>query len=211
MNTTNIQKRNIKDPCRKEACWIDINKMLIEGMKNDNNKLFWQCIKSQPHKENIKVAPLQTYERKRATSSKEYAEILNRQFQSLFIQDYGNEISKIQGHKYREINNLTINVKGIEHLLEKLIVNNASGLDDLPTYMLKELYIKSNTTTIQPLPNVILPQDCIKANITSIFKMVNNTLAENYLPLTCTCCKEAQIRLGGHLKFVPIHYSSWVR
>jgi hypothetical protein len=58
-------------------------------MKNDNNKPFWTFVKSK-QKENIGVAPLQTDHANLATDSKEKAEILNRQFQSVFTQDDGN-------------------------------------------------------------------------------------------------------------------------
>ncbi len=45
----------------------------------------------------------------------------------------------MDGPEYPQINNLSINFKGIEKVFRKLKVSNASEPDDLPAYILKEL------------------------------------------------------------------------
>ncbi len=47
-------------------------------------------------------------------------------FQSVFTQDDGDDISEMDKPDYLQINNLTINVKGVEKLLKKLTENQQS-------------------------------------------------------------------------------------
>lgn len=70
--------------------------MVFEGMKNDNNKPPWRFVKSQ-QKGNIGVALLQNDEWKLAEDSKENAEVLTRQFQSVFTQGDGYINDKLDG------------------------------------------------------------------------------------------------------------------
>ncbi len=71
----------------------------------------------------IGVAPLQNNGRKLVLDSSEKAEILNKQFQSVFIQDDGNEISGMDDPEYSQINNLIINVNAVNKLFKELNVN----------------------------------------------------------------------------------------
>jgi hypothetical protein len=188
----------------KKSRWNYINKILIDGMKNDNNKPFWRFVKSQ-QKEDIGVAPLKTDHPDLAKDSKEKAEILNRQFQSVFTQDDGKGIPAMDGPDYPQINDLKIINKGVVKLLQNLKVNKAPGPDDLPAYILKELAdeVAPILTAIftQSLQQGSLPRDWLKANVAPIFKKGNKNLAVNYRPvsLTCICCKVMEHIICKHM------------
>jgi hypothetical protein len=62
-----------------------IKSTINEGLQSNNSKPFWKYIKSKKH-ENIGVSPL-TQGVQLVTSSKEKADILIRQFQSVFTKD----------------------------------------------------------------------------------------------------------------------------
>ena len=202
-DTYNTHKKETLKSMRK-ARWKYINKILLEGME-DNNKPFWRYLKSK-QKEHIGVAPLKNNEGILAKDSKEKAEILNTQFQSVFTHDDAEkELPKMDGPEYPRINELVINENGVEKLLSNLKVNKASGPDDLPATVLKELSheIAPILTVIftQSLQTGSLPKDWLKANVAPIFKKGNRHLAENYRPvsLTCVCCKVMEHIICRHM------------
>ncbi len=92
---------------------------------HENNNLFWWFVESQ-HNDNVgDVVLFQNGEGNQAEDSKAKAETPNRQFQSVFIQDNGNDICAVDGHNYPHINYFALNVKGVETLLKKLKNNKA--------------------------------------------------------------------------------------
>ena len=187
----------------RSARWNYINKILLIGLNENNTKPFWKYIKSTKQ-ENIGVAPLQK-DGETKTDSIDKAEILNDQFKSVFTKDKENYSPKMEDPEYPTIDTLSIHIKGVEKLLQKLKVNKASGPDDLPAYILRE-----TATEIAPLLTAIfnqslksgtLPEDWLKANIAPIFKKGNKNLAENYRPvsLTCICCKVMEHIICKHI------------
>ncbi len=115
---TYIKKEPIGRKTRKKAT----KKILlqhVEGMKKCNINSLWWAIKSQ-QRENIGDVPLQTKKGKIAKDNKEKTDILNRKFQSVFTHDYSNPMVmpylKFDGPEYPQINNFTINVRGVETL-----------------------------------------------------------------------------------------------
>ncbi len=93
----------------------------------------------------------------------------------LFIteQDDGDKISDMDWPEYLQINMLRVNGEGVKTLLEKLNVNKASGSDDLPAYILKELAEEISPILtikyIQSLQDSSLSQYWLKANVTPFF------------------------------------------
>ncbi len=73
------------------------------------------------------------------TSGKDHAEILNGQFESVFTVDDGSPAPELNGEGYPCISPCVIMEEGIHKLLAGLNVNKASGLDEIPCWLLTEL------------------------------------------------------------------------
>ena len=69
----------------------------------------------------------------------EKTDILSRQFASVFTSDSGGTQARLYGPTYPAIKPLTIDQYGVEKLLQGLNVSKASGPDNLPCRLLKEL------------------------------------------------------------------------
>ncbi len=93
----------------------------------DNNKPCWWFAKSQQKRTDAGNI---------VEDSKEKAETLNWQFQSVFTQEDGNKISWIDGSAYPQVHNLTINVRGVENYYRKW---KSTKPDDLPAVFYEEL------------------------------------------------------------------------
>ena len=202
--------RHIQKSIQREmrrARWTYINKILIQGLEEDNNKPFWKFVKSRKQ-DNIGVAPLKE-EGKIFTESKAKAEILNRQFKSVFTQEGDGPLPDPLCQRFPEIGDITINSEGIQKLLQSIKPNKASGPDDIPCRLLKELAkeIAPILTIIfnQSLDTGVTPSDWNKANVAPIFKKGNTNSPANYRPvsLTCVCCKILEHIVVRH---VILHY-----
>jgi hypothetical protein len=129
------------------------------------------------------------------SNSRDKAEILNRQFDSVFTNEDTDNIPTLPGEKTPLISDLTIQVPGVQKLLSQLNANKAAGPDSVTCRILKELAteLAPATTALfnQSLSSGRIPEDWARANITPIFKKGNHNQAENYRPvsLTCVCCK----------------------
>ena len=176
-----------------EARWNYVNKALQEGLENNNNKPFWQYVKAR-RQDSVGVAPLKE-DGILYTDNSEKADILNRQFQRVFTKENEAPMPNLVGAPYPTCGALVVNVDGVKKLLSSLKINKATGPDNLPCYVLRELAedIAPILTFIfnQSLRTGTLPTDWVKANVAPIFKKGNTNKAENYRPvsLTCVCCK----------------------
>ncbi len=187
----------------KKAHWEYVNNILTESLVSNNSKPFWKYIKSK-RQENIGIAPL-LKDGKLHSDSTEKANILNTQFQSVFTQDDGSLIPRLQGESYPDIDNLTITTPGVQKLLEKINPQKASGPDNIPDRVLKELApeIAPCLTAIfnKSLDTGQLPDTWTQANVTPIYKKGNKHAAENYRPvsLTCICAKLMEHIICHHI------------
>ena len=102
---------------------------------------------------------------------------------------------RLFGNKYPSIGNLSITLKGVQKLLEKINISKAAGPDLIPGTMLNmlaaELAPIVHAIFTQSLDTGELPRDWSMANVAPIFKKGNRVLAENCKPvsLTCITCK----------------------
>ena len=64
------------------------------------------------------------------------SEILNKQFQSVFTKKSTTATPRLFGNKYPSIGNLSITLKGVQKLLEKINISKAAGPDLIPGRML---------------------------------------------------------------------------
>ena len=115
---------------------------------------------------------------------------------------------------------LTINIEGVEKLLSGLNPSKASGPDEIPCRLLKELSheLAPVLTAIfnQSLNSGILPKVWSKAFITPVFKKGSRCEPENYRPVSLTCvsckilehiiCKHIRLHLERHEILTPLNH-----
>ena len=131
--------RHFQKECKRKvrkAEWAYTNNTIMEGLENNNPKPFWKYIKSRKQ-DNIGVAPLKTNEQL-VNDSKGKAEILIRQFKSVFTREQHTTLPKTTKHIKDTIPTIIIRPEGVEKLLTQLNPSKASGPDDIPNKILKE-------------------------------------------------------------------------
>jgi len=192
-----VAYRKVRSACNRhlaESKNNHINSVLKEALEHNNTKPFWRHVKAL-RKENVGVAPL-IRDSALHSDPAEMADILSDQFESVFVRDedlVGN--ADLPGTPLPPIPPLVINVNGILKLLKDLDVSKASGPDQIPNRILKELasYLAPVLSAIfnQSLDSETLPRDWKSANITPVFKKGNRNLASNYRPvsLVSVACK----------------------
>ena len=187
----------------RKARWSYINNILQLSLEENDSKPFWKYVKSQ-RQDNIVVTTLKS-KGQLHTDNTTKAEILNRQFKSVFTKEDKSTVPKLSGPAYPPISELSIEINGVVKLLSKLNPSKASGPDNIPCRILKELAVEIAPvlTAIfqQSLASGQLPTDWSKANITPVFKKGDKNLAENYRPvsLTCISCKLLEHIICSHI------------
>jgi hypothetical protein len=180
--------------------------------KQETNKKFWTYIK-HCKQDSSGVAPFLDQDGKLVDDAKGKAEILNKQFTSVFstvspltpaqtsaqlLQDhhptFGATVGS-QNYPGTSMPDLVITENGVTKLLKNLKPHKAAGPDNIRPLILKELYQE-----ISPILTFIFqislstgetPDEWKQANVVPIFKKGPRNLAGNYRPvsLTCICCK----------------------
>lgn len=179
------------------------NHTLTTALEEGNHKPFWGYIKCQKMDAGG-VAPLKK-DGKLYSSSTDKAEILSEQFSSVFTRDQMDAIAHLPGHDYPSIDKLTVTEEGVAKLLSKLSPFKASGPDDIPNRLLKELSteLAPAMTALfnQSLQTGQLPQEWKLANVSPIYKKEDKHIAANYRPisLTCVCSKLLEHIVVSHL------------
>ena len=79
------------------------------------------------------------------SDSSSKSEILNKQFQSVFTKKSTTATPRLFGNKYPSIGNLSITLKGVQKLLEKINISKAAGPDLIPGRMLNMLAPRVST------------------------------------------------------------------
>ena len=131
------------------------------------------------------------------SNSQTKAELLNKQFETVF--------TKIAGKEYSKINRLDISTAGLQKLLANLDTNKSSGPDALSNTIMKNCAedVAPAITDIYKRNLTIgtLSSDCRNSNVSSIFKKGNKHGASNYRPvsLTSVCCKLLEHILCRHI------------
>lgn len=180
-----------------------VNGILEDSLDEGNPRPFWRYIKSQKQ-DNFGIAPLKHHGEIRS-DSKGKAEALSDQFKSVFSKQHEGAIPTLPGPAFQHINRLQISVDGVTKLLQQLKVNKASGPDDIPCRILKELAIEISPVITflfrKSIDTGDLPQDWLKANIAPVFKKGDRHSAANYRPvsLTCVLCKSVEHIIVKHL------------
>jgi len=202
----------------RQAYWTHLETILTPGEEAGEHrcmKKFWSFIKHS-RKDNIGVSSLR--EGGILTSdAKEKANILNRQFESVFTCDteYPAEL-KLPDGSFPVMRDIEITQPGVLKLLQQLNVHKAPGPDGISPRVLKEL-----SHRVAPMLTMIfkksyltgtVPKDWRQAYVTPIYKKGNKNDASNYRPvsLTCIACKLMEhiitSNLMGHARTHKILY-----
>ena len=127
---------------------------------------------------------------------KDKADILNRQYQSVFTHEDPNiPVPDPDGDPYPDMQQITVTDEGVRKLLQKSNPRKASGPDMVPARFLKEC-----SEELSPILTIIfnkslqtgtVPDEWKKANVSAVFKKGQRYDPANYRPvsLTCLCCK----------------------
>ena len=185
-------KRNCTQQLRRARSGY-ISEVIGAAFEQQDTKPFWKFIKSCKN-DSPGVAPLKSRGVLHSDSGTK-AELLNAQFRSVFTKEDLASIPRLEGDNYPSMDNITVAVEGVEKLLRNIKAHKASGPDNIPCRLLKELAseLAPCLTRIfqESLSSGQLPDDWKKARIAPAFKKGSTCLAENYRPisLTCVCCK----------------------
>ena len=182
----------------RQAYWTYINGIIEaedpEVDRPPKQKRFWNYIKSL-RKDSTSVSPLKDNGRL-FNSPKDKADILNRQYQSVFThEDPDIPVPDPDGDPYPDMEHITVTEEGVRKLLQKSNPRKASGPDMVPARLLKECSeeLSPILTCIfnKSLQTGIVPDDWKTANVSAIFKKGQRYDPANYRPvsLTCLCCK----------------------
>jgi hypothetical protein len=149
-------------------------------------------------------APLKT-EGQLVADTKQNANILNEQFQSVFTIESIDNIPNKGVSPHPVIPSLTITTPGIQKLLNNINPHKASGPDNISSRILKDLQnLTAPILTIifkKSLQTECIPSDWKHANVAPAYKKGENYNAVNYRPISLTCisCKIMEHVITKHI------------
>ena len=128
---------SLKKPRRSmhKAEWEYINNTITQGVQTNNSKPFWKYIESIKQ-DNIGVTPLKK-NGSLVCDSKEKAEILLDQFQSVFTRDGGSAPPYLDPSQHPVMSDININSAGVCKLFITINRHKACGPHQIPNVILK--------------------------------------------------------------------------
>ena len=162
-----------------------------------NPKEFWAYVRKKlntksgvsPLSENVKDQDSLKFD------DKDKANILQKQFSSVFIKEQVGELPSITNKTDNRIQDCAVSVEMVRKEILSLNINKSCGPDEINRLMLIELvdFIASPLALLmnKTLECGSLPQDWKKAFVSPIYKKDARNVAENYRPisLTSVVCK----------------------
>ena len=121
------------------AYWTYINTIIEPADTADrpaSQKRFWGYIKSLK-KDSTGISSLKE-NGKLHTDPSDKANILNRQYQSVFTQEDTRNIPTVDGIPFPSMPEITVTNQGVEKLLSQLNPHKASGPDGIPARVLRD-------------------------------------------------------------------------
>ena len=112
-----------------------VNEAFGGSLEVNDGKAFWNYIKLQ-RTESIGIPPLQVGD-KVFYSNEGKADILNKQLQSVFTLEDISSLPQLPPSPYPQIDELIINIPGLERHLKELKPNKAAGPDQISPWVLK--------------------------------------------------------------------------
>ena len=186
-----LQRKGVQSFIRR-SYWKRVENSILgenEQKFGETQKKFWKHVKSVK-KNRTGTAPLKDNGLLHS-DARSKANILNRQYHSVFSQEDIDNIPEPDVPDYPAMPEIHVSEEGVYKLLSDLNVNKASGPDLIPSKILK--------IAAQPLSRCLallfnrylasgtLPQDWCTANITPVFKKGERFKAANYGPVSLTC------------------------
>ena len=133
----NTLKKKMQKVC-KEAYNNYVNSIICPDLQS-NPKRFWSHISSK-RCDNNGVAPLRGPRGATYTGSRDKANILNHQFCSVFNRDEDpSTLPDLGPSPFPSIDRIEVSTNGVIKLLKKLNPHKATGPDNIPARLLKEL------------------------------------------------------------------------
>ncbi len=160
----------------------------------EDSKRFWSYIKHQKQDSNG-IAPLKGSDGLLHSDVPSKAEILNRQFHSVYTKEDMSNMPSKGPSPHPTMNTIIVGVNGVEKLLKGLNIHKAAGPDAVPTRFLHDFATELAPTMTKifqaSLDTGTIPDDWREAAIVPIFKKGERQLASNYRPvsLTSVSCK----------------------
>ena len=198
--------RKFQKHCKREFKQAEVdyvNRIIQDGLDNNNTKPFWKYIKSK-RQDNIGTPPL----KKNGTLVNDgvgKSEIFVDQFKSVFTKITKRDLPTMSAKCKTNISPLHINSNGVEKLLSSINVKKSTGPDSIPNIILKDCakQIAPGLSAIFQcsIDSGELPDDWVNANISPIYKKGDVHLPENYRPvsLTSVSCKILEHIICKHL------------
>ena len=197
--------KKIQKLCKNEirnAEWKYINSTILDGLEKNNNKPFWNFVKSRK-KDNTGVSPLKV-DGKLFSDPKSKSNILLDQFKSVFTKPDKSPLPHLKSPPV-QIDQIKICKKGVTKLLKDIKPSKAPGPDAIPNIVLKTCAenISPSLSLIfqRSLDTGILPKDWLTANVSCAFKKGDRHQAENYRPISLTSvpCKLLEHIICRHI------------
>lgn len=176
----------------------------IASQAKTNPKLFWSHVRSKL-KTKSGVAPLENENNELKFKEKEKADILQKQYLSVFTKEPPGEVPPIEPCTTTTLSECEVNEKIVMEKIKELNISKACGPDEIHPRMLKELvnYLSSPISVIikASLKEGKLPDDWKIAYISAIYKKGNRNKPENYRPISLTSivCKIAESIIKDHI------------
>lgn len=170
--------------------WNYINNIVAPSLHSNNTKPFWSYIKNLK-KDADGIQTLTDNTGRPTNTSDKKADILNKQFQSVFTKENLTTMPTKGPSPHPEVPPLNITHEGVTKLLKGLNARKATGPDTVPAMILKEL--SEELTPIichlfnQSIATGSVPSDWRTAHIVPIFKKGDKTNPANYRPVSLTC------------------------
>jgi len=173
-----------------------------EDERQPKQKKFWSYIKSL-RKDNSGISPLKDKGRL-FNSAKDTANILNKQYMSVFTKETDTNIPTPSGTPFPEMDMIDIKEEGILKLLRNINPRKATGPDNIPARLLRDYAVD-----LAPILTLIfqasakeekVPYDWTQANVSAIFKKGSRQDPANYRPvsLTSISCKLMEHIIVSH-------------
>ena len=155
-----------------------MNGILQTSSEEKNTKPFYRYIKAQKN-DNLGISSLK-FNGLMYSNSSSKSEILNKQFQSVFTKKSTTATHRLFGNKYPSIGNLSITLKGVQKLLEKINISKAAGPDLIPGRMLSML-----APELAPIVHAIFTQSLDTGELPRDWSLVGTTITfstcKNYI------------------------------
>ena len=164
----------------------------ICAKSKENPKVFWSHVR-QMLKTKSGIAPLLADDKDKYSTKfddKEKADILQKQFSSVFTREPDGEIPRLLNRTKVSIKDLKVTVEMVKKELNNLNANKSCGPDEVHPRMLKELsdFIAAPLAILlnKTMKHHDIPADWKKAFVSPIFKKGARNKASNYRPISLT-------------------------